>query len=150
VSSEEEARGWRLETSPLFPLPSSLKSLALPVVGRESGLTQLHNLFAKAACGERQLVFITGEPGIGKTTLVDVFLQQLQATHTAHIRIGRGQCIEHYGTGEAYLPILDALGRLCRTPQETRLIALLAQHAPTWLVQLPALLSSAHVEMLQR
>jgi hypothetical protein len=29
-------------------------------------------------------------------------------------RVGRGQCIQHYGAGEAYLPILEALGRLGR------------------------------------
>jgi predicted ATPase len=64
--------------------------------------------------------------------------------------IGRGQCIEHYGAGEAYLPVLEALGRLCREPGSERLIELLSQHAPTWLVQMPALLSPAELEVLQR
>ena len=38
------------------------------------------------------------------------------------------------------MPILEALGRLCREPEGERLIAVLQQHAPTWLVQMPALL----------
>jgi hypothetical protein len=67
---------------------------------------------AKALCDERQLVFVTGETGIGKTTLVNAFLVDVAAT--PQILIGCGQCVEHYGAGEAYLPILDAFGRLCR------------------------------------
>src|SRR4029453_3975073 len=98
--------------------------------------------------------------------------------------LGRGQCIEHFGAGEAYLAVLEALGRLCRgpggdrlialliqhaptgggadlavlealgrlcrAPGGDRLIALLSQHAPTWLVQMPALLSTTDLEALQR
>src|SRR5262249_50734965 len=64
--------------------------------------------------------------------------------------IGRGQCIEHYGAGEPYLPVLEAMGRLCRAPAGERLIEFLTQHAPTWLVQMPALLSAAELEVLQR
>ena len=47
------------------PTPSP-QSPAPNLVGREAELTQLHELFAKAVNGERLLVFITGEPGIGK------------------------------------------------------------------------------------
>lgn len=55
---------------------------------------------------------IVGEPGIGKTALVDAFLAQMAATED--VWIGHGQCIDHYGAGEAYLPVLEALGRLGR------------------------------------
>ncbi|MGH8582236.1 MAG: AAA family ATPase, partial [Gammaproteobacteria bacterium] len=61
-----------------------------------------------------------------------------------------GQCIEHYGAGEAYLPILEALGRLCREEDGKEVIALLRQQAPSWLVQMPALLSTVDLEELQR
>ena len=47
------------------------------LVGREAELTQLHSLFAKAGTGERQMVFVTGEAGIGKTALIDAFVQSL-------------------------------------------------------------------------
>jgi predicted ATPase len=49
------------------------------LVGRERELAQLHSWFDKALSGERQLVFVTGEAGIGKTTLVDAFLQSLES-----------------------------------------------------------------------
>src|SRR5262249_32053661 len=147
-----------------WPLPT-------PLVGRETELAQLHRWLDKAAHGERQVVFITGEPGIGKTTLVEGFLQSLESESTrqpaestphpgspdpshqprdARPWIGRGQCIEHYGVGEPYMPILEALGRLCREVEGTEVLALLRQHAPTWLVQMPAVLSAAELEELQR
>ncbi len=147
----------------------------LLLVGREAELARLHSWLAKALSGERQLVFVTGEPGIGKTTVVDAFLQSLEsrvprlASKDSHISfaavqtldprhqtldggwwLSRGQCIEHYGPGEPYMPILEALGRLCRTPDGEQLVTLLGQHAPTWLVQLPTLLTTAEFEALQR
>ncbi len=145
-----------------------------PLVGRDAELQQLHRWLTKALKGERQVVFVTGEPGIGKTALVDTFLtavgvgngeQENQKAkgkrQKAKIEtdprplmpvawIGRGQCIEHYGAGEAYLPVLEALGRLCREADGQEVIALLRHQAPTWLVQMPALVSPAEMEDLQR
>src|SRR6267154_1170867 len=46
--------------------------------------------------------------------------------------------------------MLDALGRLCRGPQADSVVQILAAHAPTWLVQFPALLKREYREMLQR
>jgi DNA-binding winged helix-turn-helix (wHTH) protein len=125
---------------------SALSTPHSALVGREAELSQLHRWLEKALGGERQIVFVTGEPGIGKTTLVDTFLDQIVADE--QVWLGRGQCIEYYGAGEAYLPVLEALGRLCRAPGGQRLIELLAQQAPTWLVQMPALLSAPEIEVL--
>jgi tetratricopeptide (TPR) repeat protein len=99
--------------------------------------------------GERRIVFVTGEPGIGKTTLVEEFLRQEQGAREKRFLVARGQCIEHYGTGEGYLPLLDALGRLCRAPNCERLVELLDKLAPTWLAQMPALLDAAEWKELQ-
>src|SRR5262245_21680316 len=44
-------------------------------VGRETELAGLDERLRLAAAGTRQLVFITGEAGIGKTTLVEEFLR---------------------------------------------------------------------------
>jgi DNA-binding winged helix-turn-helix (wHTH) protein/predicted ATPase len=135
------------------------------LVGREAALAQLHGWLEKALAGERQVVFVTGEPGIGKTTLIEAFLHGFvsegRAKQKAKIEadprplppspwIARGQCIEHYGAGEAYLPILESLGRLCRETDGQRLRALLHQQAPMWLVQMPALLDAAELDALQR
>ena len=125
------------------------RSPAPHCVGREAESAQLQESLGRALESERQIVFVTGEPGIGKTALVDEFLQQAQATAGESLWIGRGQCIEHYGAGEAYLPLLDALGRLCRQPEGGRLLQILDHHAPTWLVHMPALLGAAERKELQ-
>ena len=121
---------------------------ALPVVGRAAEFEHLHRCLEQARRGERQVVFVTGEAGMGKTTLVDAWLERVGTEE--ELWSAQGQCIEHYGAGEAYLPVLEALGRLCRQPGQKRLVGLLRQYAPTWLVQLPWLLSPAQRATLQR
>ena len=88
------------------------------LTGRERELDALHRALATALTGVRQLLFVMGEAGLGKTTLVDAFLTALEAY--GPLWIGYGQCLEHYGAGEAYLPVLEALGRLCRDPAGRR------------------------------
>ncbi len=117
------------------------------LVGREKELATLHSLFEKALAGGRQIVFVTGEPGIGKTTLVEAFLLGIRGQG---LGLGRGQCVEQHGAGEAYLPVLEALGRIGRAPGGEQFVAILQQHAPTWLVQMPALLSAEELETVQR
>jgi predicted ATPase/DNA-binding winged helix-turn-helix (wHTH) protein len=121
---------------------------ASQIVGRTEELRQLHHAWEQAQGGARQLLLVTGEPGIGKTTVVETFVEEL-AAH-AHFWLGQGQCIEHYGVGEAYLPVLDALGQLCRGTVGERVIELLRQYAPTWLGQLPGVVAPTDLEALQR
>ena len=120
------------------------------LAGRDAERARLRERFAQARDGRRQLVFITGEPGIGKTTLVEAFVAEL-AAERGSVRIGHGQCVEHYGAGEAYLPLLEALGRLAREADGATLVEALRRHAPSWLAQLPALLSDDELaEVRQR
>src|SRR6185503_15246526 len=114
---------------------------ALHLVAREAEVALLHQWFTNALQGKRHLGFITGEAGIGKTSLVDTFVAQVAGQ--APLWIGRGQCIEQYGAGEAYLPLLEALGQMGRTLDGPQLVALLRQQAPSWLLQLPALMAPA-------
>jgi predicted ATPase/DNA-binding winged helix-turn-helix (wHTH) protein len=136
---------------PLARLPPHASAAAFQppgLVAREVELAVLCQYLAQALQGQRQVVFVTGEAGIGKTTLVDAFVTQLPST--VDVRIGHGQCIEHYGAGEAYLPVLEALGELCRGPHGRDLLPLLSQCAPSWLLQMPALVPAAEYEALQR
>ncbi len=126
--------------APLFPSPI--------VVGRSQELQALDAALTKARKGIRQVVFVTGEPGLGKTTLVDAFLAQL--TNDQTMWIGRGQCIEQYGQGEPYLPILEALEQFYERTGAKEFAAFLGHYAPTWLMQLPALVDGAKQEALER
>src|SRR5512139_820546 len=118
------------------------------LVGRDRVLAQLNERLASALAGQRQLVFLSGEAGIGKTTVLDAFLTRAAAD--PDLLIARGTCLEHYGAAEAYLPVLEAFGRLLREPGADRVIRILETHAPTWLVQLPWLEHGADRETLRR
>jgi DNA-binding winged helix-turn-helix (wHTH) protein len=65
--------------SPMSDVKNSHSALRTPhstitLVGRTAELTQLHGWLTKALSGKRQVVFVTGEPGIGKTSLLEAFV----------------------------------------------------------------------------
>lgn len=138
--------GPKVEERPAVLLSSSVKGFEY-IVGRDEELTLLNEWFGTARRGHRQIVFVTGEPGIGKTTVVEMFLARARADW--RVRSGRGQCLEQYGESEPYLPILEALGRMCREPGGAEILELLSRYAPTWLIQMPGLLSKAEIASLQ-
>src|SRR5262249_9706723 len=86
-----------------------------PLVGGQDDVAALAQWLERAAHGARQLVLLSGEAGIGKTTVVEMVLAHRGPARG--VRIAWGQCVEHYGEGEAYLPLLEALGQLCRGPR---------------------------------
>src|ERR1700731_3016354 len=119
------------------------------LVGRNTQLGELRNSLRATLASQHQVVFITGEAGIGKTSLVDEFIERVAVDFPA-IHIARGQCVEGYGGKEAYYPILEILSELCAAPGGDTVVQTLSTQAPTWLVQFPALIKSAQREMLQR
>ena len=116
--------------------------------GRAAALERLDRTLDRALSGQRQVVFVTGEAGIGKTTLADVFHQR--AARHPGIRIARGQCVEGFGGKEAYYPMLEALGQLTRDADGSRIVRTLVTRAPTWLIQFPSLVKAEQRQALQR
>jgi DNA-binding winged helix-turn-helix (wHTH) protein len=126
------------------PSVEGVESPAPPsFVGRASELKRLHRAWALACGGQRSLVWVVGEPGIGKTALIEHFVASL-----GDVACARGQCVEHYGAGEPYLPILEALAELCRS--DSTVPDLLRAVAPAWLMQLPWLCSTEERDALRR
>jgi DNA-binding winged helix-turn-helix (wHTH) protein/tetratricopeptide (TPR) repeat protein len=107
------------------------------LVGRSSPFDRLRKRFADVAAGTRRTVFVSGEAGIGKTALAEAFVSSLGPD----VDVARGRCLEPRGTAEPYLPVFDALNRLCRGPRGNEVIDVLARAAPSWLLQMPSLLS---------
>jgi DNA-binding winged helix-turn-helix (wHTH) protein/tetratricopeptide (TPR) repeat protein len=133
------------KTLPRIPRLALLSPARL--VEREAVLAELQKEMDVVLAGTRRTVFVTGEPGIGKTTVVQAFLEGLAASP---LLITSGQCLEQYGSGEAYLPVLEAMGGLARSALRTRVLELLGQYAPTWLIQMPSLLPGAEIERLKQ
>ncbi len=138
VAPVEEIGGEEEQASRVTTAPAPT---AHEFVGREAELSVLHELLKNACAGRRQVVFVTGEPGIGKSTLVGTFLS---ATAGPVRSVARAQCIELYGTNEPYLPLLEAMQRLGAEIGADKLSSYLQSFAPTWLAQMPWLQNPSH------
>ena len=121
-------------------------------VGRKPERLELRAAFNSAKSGRGSLLCVAGEPGIGKTTLVEDFLAELAAENQC--TIARGRCSERLAGTEAYLPLLEALDILLKAvsvrspafrrntgkaaiPPEggTSYAEVMRQIAPTWYAQ---------------
>jgi predicted ATPase len=103
----------------------------LGIVGREEELARLTAQVELLTTGQRQVVFITGEAGIGKTALVEAFCQKI--AFSLPISVARGQCVEGFAAKEEYYPVMEALGQLCASPDGERACRILARMCPAWL-----------------
>lgn len=111
------------------------------VIARERELAKMEAALARARAGRRQVLFVTGEAGAGKTTLVDRFLERLARGDDAEpVLVAHGQCIETSGQHEPYLPVFDAIDRLARDRSSGPVVVdALRRCAPTWVAQMPSL-----------
>jgi tetratricopeptide (TPR) repeat protein len=99
-------------------------------VGRERERTELRTAFETADRGVGQFVAVAGEPGIGKSTLVDDFLWEIATPAW----IGRGRCSERLAGAEAHLPFLEALDSLLKRDPAVAIV--MKQFAPGWYIQI--------------
>lgn len=140
-------RGYRFIASPvpltMTPVGRSAEPHSSSLIARGEALSRMSRAWNAACSGIRSVVWVAGEPGIGKTMLIEHFVASV-----GEIACARGQCVEHYGAGEPYLPVLEALGQLCRGNEA--IPALLRAVAPTWLLQLPWLSSAEERDGLRR
>jgi DNA-binding SARP family transcriptional activator len=106
-----------LQTPPPLPrrtpaaLPPAL-SVRLPFVGREREWTQLSGVLQQALDGRGRVVLVAGEPGIGKTRLLEE-LAGLAPARGAQVLIG---CCYEMEQNMAYAPVVEALRSLLTAP----------------------------------
>lgn len=74
-------------------------------IGREEELKQLDNYFQQVCAGQTRTVFIIGDPGLGKTELVNQFHKKL-GLGSALFLVGK---FYEYGSDSPYRPYLDSL-----------------------------------------
>ena len=120
------------------PAAGEASTVTRPTVGRDRERASLWAGFESAAEGRGLLLCVTGEPGLGKTTLVEDFLAELAAGDRPH-GLARGRCSERLAGTEAYLPFLEALDSLIQGTGGAAAAQVMKVVAPTWYVQLAPL-----------
>ncbi|MBC7171352.1 MAG: AAA family ATPase, partial [Polyangiaceae bacterium] len=121
----------------------------VPLVGREAELETLERLFAEAASGKPRVVFLRGDAGSGKTALARAFLERIGGA----ARTGEGACLMQRTATEPFFSLLSAIAALAGTgsPDATdrAVVEALLRHAPTWVMQLPALMARVDANELR-
>lgn len=121
-----------------LPAPARTAALVSPprrqLVGRTAELAAMAAAFESAAAGSGKFLCVCGEPGSGKTALVEAFLSTLAAQHP--FVLAQGRCSERLSEAEPYRSVLEAFEALLAGPDGVRLRTLLAQTAPGWFTQL--------------
>jgi predicted ATPase len=115
-------------------------SISRHTVGRATERGELRAAFGRAAAGHGGLLTIAGEPGMGKTTLVEEFLTDL-ALAGPSCAIAQGRCSERLAGTEAYLPWLEALETLLHGPASNSVARAMKTLAPSWYVQVAPLVA---------
>jgi predicted ATPase len=85
---------------------SAVGAPASNLIGRNRELVALHNAMRTARAGIRQVIFLTGESGIGKSAVVEAFRSQAEAVGS--LLIAHGQCIPGFAGKQEYYPLADA------------------------------------------
>jgi predicted ATPase len=126
------------QTPPVVRSIGVVAVAARRMVGRDEERSELRAGFQSAAEGRGLLVGVSGEPGIGKTALVEDFLAELGADARPCI-VARGRCSERLAGTEGYLPFLEALEGLLRGDFRVSAAQAMKRRAPTWFVQVASL-----------
>jgi class 3 adenylate cyclase/tetratricopeptide (TPR) repeat protein len=106
----EPVHVWRVERA----LPSLSRFEAYrggqaltPLVGREEELDLLLRRWSQARAGDGQVVLLSGEPGIGKSRILNAMRERLEAQGVQSLRF---QCLPYY-VNSAFWPSTDNLER---------------------------------------
>jgi len=102
-------------------------------VGRAAEHAKLESVFQAVSAGRGAMLCVTGEAGLGKTTLVEEMLADIQHVSPS-TRIAHGRSSERLAGAEAYLPFLEALDSLIHASPP--LARVMKASAPSWYVQL--------------
>lgn len=115
--------------------------MSIEFVGRQAELALLYNLWSQAKSGNGQVVLISGEAGVGKTSLCKKFQRSIEADE--EVRIAKAHCSELFGTGDAYAPFIEVLEDLLKPSDEKRpdvrekVLGIIKDSGPAWLGAIP-------------
>jgi predicted ATPase len=97
-----------------------METQAVPLIERESELSELIKQFHRVKEGNGSAIFISGEAGAGKTAFLKEFLRRIQE-QSPEVIIGWGECNAQVGIADAYLPFKEVLWDLVGNQQNLSL-----------------------------
>ncbi|HEX4065668.1 MAG TPA: protein kinase [Acidobacteriaceae bacterium] len=100
-------------------------------VGREAQLEQIRRACSRVRDGRGLIVAVTGEAGIGKTSVIENFLTEMAARGERAV-VARGRCSQRLAGDEPYLPILEAMESLLHSRAGSLITGTMKSVAPTW------------------
>jgi tetratricopeptide (TPR) repeat protein len=103
-------------------------------VGRQHELDRIRTAFASASGGTGVMVTVSGDAGMGKTTIVEDFLSEIETGKPASW-IARGRCSERLAKTDAFVSIFECLDELTRGELGVEAGQLMKTTAPAWLSQ---------------
>jgi predicted ATPase len=124
VANQLAGRPSSLHTAPIAPVIRT-------TVGRDVERDKLWRAYTRVKEGRGVILAITGEAGIGKTSVIEEFLADLTERGERPV-VGRGRCSQRLAGEEPYLPILEALDSLLHPQSGPSLAEVMRAVAPTW------------------
>lgn len=91
------------------------------IVGRDAELARLRTQRDLAFAGRAGTVMIAGEAGVGKTSLINAFVDESQRRNPS-VRVVRGECVPLGGEGLPYAPVVGLLHDLADQAGVDRLL----------------------------
>lgn len=116
------------------PDPSAVPA-ARRLVGREQELGVLSSERERSHSGLCRAVTVSGPPGIGKSSLVEMWLAAVAASRESDL-VTKVVCVQS-SMEQPYMPFFDVLDQLCQGPLGGFTRELLAQQAPSWSAHMP-------------
>src|SRR5262249_41532920 len=113
---------------PTGALRAASASTRRRVVGRDCERSFLKNAYERAQQGHGSIVGISGDVGLGKTALVDAFIDDLTREGKA-FHLARGRCSESFTESEPFIPWIESLSPLAEEPSTG---AIMKKAAPAW------------------
>ncbi|HEV2487154.1 MAG TPA: protein kinase [Terracidiphilus sp.] len=116
---------------PLVDAADSVAGTDRTTVGREAQREQLLRSYMRVKAGRGLILGVTGEAGIGKTSILEDFLADLPRRGERPI-VAHGRCSQRLAGEEPYLPILEALEGLLHPASGPSYAETMKAVAPTW------------------
>jgi DNA-binding winged helix-turn-helix (wHTH) protein len=113
----------------------AINNPAVKVFERERQLKILQESWALAQTGSTQFILLRGDTGVGKTTVLEHFLEGTRSSSPVLQAVGC--CVKQYDAPEPFFPLLAAFGRALRSPNSELLRFVLTSHAPSWTAHFP-------------